>query len=38
MHLLHFNHSPDFKSALAAALPDYRRRELALRRYTLDPD
>jgi hypothetical protein len=35
MHLLHFNHSPRFKMALAATLPDYRQRELALRRYTL---
>lgn len=36
MHLLHFDHSPRFKAALAAALPDYRRRELALRRYSLN--
>jgi predicted metal-dependent hydrolase len=35
IHLLHFDHSPRFKSALAAVLPDCRRRELALRRYSL---
>jgi predicted metal-dependent hydrolase len=36
LHLRHFNHSPRFKAAIDAIMPDYREREIALRRYLSD--